>query len=261
MLSTLPIVLGFADSPFTLYIPSPLHPSTLPMKFGVIVFPGANCDRDVAYVTRDLLQQPTRMVWHEDSDLDDLDVVVVPGGFSYGDYLRCGAIARFSPAMKATVAHAEKGKPVLGICNGFQILTEVGLLPGALVRNRDMQFICDRVPLRLERTNLPFTQGYRDGQVITLPIAHGEGCYYADDAILADLEEYQQVVLRYCGTDGSLGDIHNPNGSLHNIAGICNRQGNVLGLMPHPERAADSILGSVDGLPMFESLVRSLVGV
>ena len=229
------------------------------MKFGIIVFPGANCDRDVAYVTRDILGHPTRMVWHEDSDIGDLDVVVVPGGFSYGDYLRCGAIARFSPAMQATVEHANRGKPVLGICNGFQILTEVGLLPGALMRNRDMRFICDRVPLKVERTNLPWTANYTQGQVITLPIAHGEGCYYADEATLAELEANNQVVFRYCGPDGALNAEHNLNGSLGNIAGICNRQGNVLGLMPHPERAADAVLGGVDGLPLFESLVQALV--
>jgi phosphoribosylformylglycinamidine synthase I len=229
------------------------------MKFGVIVFPGANCDRDVAYVTRDLLQQPTRMVWHEDRDLSDIDVVVVPGGFSYGDYLRCGAIARFSPAMQATVEHANQGKPVLGICNGFQILTEVGLLPGALMRNRDMRFICDRVALKVERTDLPWTQGYGSQPVITLPIAHGEGCYYADDATLADLEAHNQIVFRYCGPDGQVNPGTNPNGSLRNIAGICNRQGNVLGLMPHPERAADALVGGVDGLPLFQGLLHTLV--
>ncbi len=229
------------------------------MKFAVIVFPGANCDRDVAYVTRDILAQPTRMVWHEDSDLGDIDVVVVPGGFSYGDYLRCGAIARFSPAMQATVAHARAGKPVLGICNGFQILTEVGLLPGALVRNRDMRFICDRVPLKVERTDLLWTANYSAGQVITLPIAHGEGCYYADEATLAELEANSQIVFRYSSLDGSVDEASNPNGSLGNIAGICNQQGNVLGLMPHPERAADAVLGGVDGLPLFQSLVQALV--
>ena len=229
------------------------------MKFAVIVFPGANCDRDVAYVTRDILGCPTRMVWHEDSDLGDVDVVVVPGGFSYGDYLRCGAIARFSPAMQATVAHAKAGKPVLGICNGFQILTEVGLLPGALVRNRDMRFICDRVPLRVDRTDLLWTAGYGAGQVITLPIAHGEGCYYADEATLADLEANRQIVFRYSDPDGTVDQGSNLNGSLGNIAGICNREGNVLGLMPHPERAADAVLGGVDGLPMFQGLVQALV--
>jgi phosphoribosylformylglycinamidine synthase I len=229
------------------------------MKFGIIVFPGANCDRDVAYVTRDLLQQPTRMVWHEDSDLSDLDVVIVPGGFSYGDYLRCGAIARFSPAMQATVAHAHQGKKVIGICNGFQILTEVGLLPGALVRNRDLHFICDRVPLKVERTDLPWTLNYQPGQVITLPIAHGEGCYYADDPTLAELEAHNQVVFRYCSPSGTQEDQANPNGSLNHIAGICNRSGNVLGMMPHPERAADAILGGTDGLILFTSLLKALV--
>jgi phosphoribosylformylglycinamidine synthase I len=228
------------------------------MKFGVIVFPGANCDRDVAYVVRDILQQPVRMVWHEDNDISDLDVVVVPGGFSYGDYLRCGAIARFSPAMQATVEHANQGKWVLGICNGFQILTEVGLLPGALMRNRDLHFICDRVSLRVERTDLPWTQHYTAGQVITLPIAHGEGCYYADEQTLAELEANGQVVFRYSSAAGELGDANNPNGSLHHIAGICNRQGNVLGMMPHPERAADAVLGGEEGLPLFKGLLKSL---
>lgn len=223
------------------------------MKFGVIVFPGSNCDRDVAYVTRDLLDQPTRMVWHEETDISDLDVVVIPGGFSYGDYLRCGAIARFSPVMKATVEHANKGKLVLGICNGFQVLTEAGLLPGALVRNRDLHFICDRVPLRVERTNLPWTQLYQTGQVITLPIAHGEGNYYADADTLAQLEDNNRVLFRYEG--------ENPNGSLNNIAGICNIKGNVLGMMPHPERASDPMLGGTDGMKLFEGLLKVAVGV
>ncbi|OKH40459.1 phosphoribosylformylglycinamidine synthase I [[Phormidium ambiguum] IAM M-71] len=223
------------------------------MKFGVLVFPGSNCDRDVLYVTRDLLKQPTRMVWHEETDISDLDVVVVPGGFSYGDYLRCGAIARFSPVMKATVEHANKGKLVLGICNGFQVLTEAGLLPGALVRNRDLHFICDRVPLRVERTDTPWTNSYQTGEVITLPIAHGEGNYYADADTLARLEDNGQVLFRYEG--------ENPNGSLNNIAGICNEKGNVLGMMPHPERASDPILGGTDGLKLFEGLLKVAVGV
>lgn len=229
------------------------------MKFGVIVFPGSNCDRDVAYVLRDLLQQPTRMVWHEDSDIADLDVIVLPGGFSYGDYLRCGAIARFSPAMRATIDHAQKGKYVLGICNGFQVLTEAGLLPGALVRNRDLHFICDRVPLRVERTNLPWTQCYTPGSVITLPIAHGEGSYYANQATLAALEDNGQVLFRYCTGGGEITPDSNPNGSLHNIAGICNRMGNVLGMMPHPERAADPLLGKTNGLPLFKGLLQAIV--
>jgi phosphoribosylformylglycinamidine synthase I len=221
------------------------------MKFGVVVFPGSNCDRDVAYVTRDLLNQPTRMVWHEETDISDLDVVVIPGGFSYGDYLRCGAIARFSPVMQQVVEHAKQGKFVLGICNGFQVLTEAGLLPGALVRNRDLHFICDRVPVKVERTKLPWTQAYQTSQVITLPIAHGEGQYYADADTLAALEDNNQVLFRYQG--------ENPNGSLNNIAGICNIKGNVLGMMPHPERASDSMLGGTDGIKLFEGLLVGAV--
>lgn len=218
------------------------------MKFGVIVFPGSNCDRDVKYVTRDLLQLPTRMVWHQDTDISDIDVVVVPGGFSYGDYLRCGAIARFSPVMQQVVSHAQQGKFVLGICNGFQVLTEAGLLPGALMRNRDMHFICDRAAIKVERNNLPWTQAYEQNQVITLPIAHGEGQFYADSEVLAQLEDNGQVLFRYEGD--------NPNGSVNNIAGICNNAGNVLGMMPHPERASDPQLGGTDGLKLFEGLLK-----
>jgi phosphoribosylformylglycinamidine synthase subunit PurQ / glutaminase len=228
------------------------------MKFGVIVFPGSNCDRDIAMVVRDLLHQPTRMVWHEESDLSDLDVVIIPGGFSYGDYLRCGAIARFSPALQATVKHAEQGKLVMGICNGFQVLTEADLLPGALMRNRDLHFICDRVPLRVERTDSPWTQSYRSGQVITLPIAHGEGNYYADAETLAELESYNQILFRYCTPTGETSSAGNPNGSLNNIAGICNRRGNVMGMMPHPERAADPMLGNTEGLSLFRSVLESM---
>lgn len=223
------------------------------MKFGVIVFPGSNCDRDVAYITRDLLHQPTRMIWHEETDISDVDTIIIPGGFSYGDYLRCGAIARFSPVMQATIAHAQQGKFVLGICNGFQVLTEAGLLPGALVRNRDLHFICDRVPLRVENNTLPWTQAYSPQQIITLPIAHGEGSYYADAETLAELEQHKQVLFRYHGD--------NPNGSLNHIAGICNRQGNVLGMMPHPERAADPLLGNTDGLGLFQGLLAGLAAL
>jgi len=223
----------------------------------VIVFPGSNCDRDAAMVTRDLLHQPTRMVWHEECDLSDLDLVILPGGFSYGDYLRCGAIAQFSPAVQATVQHAEQGKLVLGICNGFQMLTEAGLLPGALVRNRDLHFICDRVTLRVERTSLPWTTAYQIGQVIMLPIAHGEGCYYATPETLAELEANQQVVLRYCEPNGSITNAANPNGSLNAIAGICNRRGNVFGMMPHPERASDPDLGYTDGIGLFQGLLKT----
>lgn len=228
------------------------------MKFGVIVFPGSNCDRDIAMVVRDLLHQPTRMVWHEESDLSDLDVIIIPGGFSYGDYLRCGAIARFSPALQATIKHAEQGKLVMGICNGFQILTEAGLLPGALMRNRDLHFVCDRVPLRVERTDSPWTQSYKAGQVITLPIAHGEGNYHADAETLAELEAHHQVLFRYCTPTGETSLAGNPNGSLSNIAGICNRRGNVMGMMPHPERAADPMLGNTDGLNLFKGVLEAL---
>ncbi len=222
------------------------------------MFPGSNCDRDVAYVTRDLLNQPTRMVWHEDSDLSEIDVVVVPGGFSYGDYLRCGAIARFSPAMRSVMEHAKQGKYVLGICNGFQVLTEAGLLPGALVRNRDLHFICDRVPLKVERTDLPWTQHYQTSEVITIPIAHGEGSYYADADTLKALEDNRQVLFRYCSPTGVSNPDSNPNGSLNNIAGICNPEGNVLGMMPHPERASDPVLGGTDGIKLFQGVLAAL---
>lgn len=228
------------------------------MKFGVVVFPGSNCDRDVAYVTQSLLDRPTRMVWHEETDLSDLDVVILPGGFSYGDYLRCGAIARFSPVMGQVVEHVKQGKYVLGICNGFQVLTEMGLLPGALVRNRDLHFICDRVPIKVERTDLPWTSAYSTEQVITLPIAHGEGRYYADVDTLKALEDNGQVLFRYCSATGETDDRSNPNGSLNNIAGICDRTGKIVGMMPHPERASDALLGGTDGLKLFEGLLAAL---
>ncbi|MEG3437410.1 phosphoribosylformylglycinamidine synthase subunit PurQ [Pannus brasiliensis CCIBt3594] len=227
------------------------------MKFGIIVFPGSNCDRDVDTVTRGILNQPTRFVWHQETDIADLDVVVVPGGFSYGDYLRCGAIARFSPVMKSVVEHARQGKYVLGICNGFQVLTEMGLLPGALIRNRDLHFICDRVPVRVENTDSVWTRGYQSKSVINLPIAHGEGRYYASEDTLKELEDNGQVLFRYCSIDGEIDEVNNPNGSLNNIAGIVNREGNVLGMMPHPERAADSLLGLTDGSPLFKELIAT----
>ncbi|MCY7276004.1 MAG: phosphoribosylformylglycinamidine synthase subunit PurQ [Phormidesmis sp. CAN_BIN44] len=231
------------------------------MNVGVVVFPGSNCDRDVVWVTQGLLNQPTRMIWHEDSDLSDIDVVIVPGGFSYGDYLRCGAIARFSPVMQATIKHAEQGKFVLGICNGFQVLTEAGLLPGALVRNRGLHFVCDRVPLKVERTDLPWTNYYQPDEVITLPIAHGEGSYYADADTLKSLEDNHQVLFRYCNAEGKSDQSSNPNGSLNQIAGICNRQGNVLGMMPHPERASDPSLGGTDGLQLFEGMLVAIATI
>ena len=222
------------------------------MKFGVVVFPGSNCDRDVAYVTRDLVGQPTRMIWHQETDIADVDVIVLPGGFSYGDYLRCGAIARFSPIMQQVIEHANHGKFVLGICNGFQVLTEAHLLPGILVRNRDMHFICDRLPLKVERDDLPWTQSYSKDEVINLPVAHGEGQFFADEKTLAEIEENNQVLLRYVG--------NNPNGSQNHIAGICNRQGNVLGMMPHPERAINPLHGGTDGLKLLTNCVEQIIG-
>ncbi|ACK70672.1 phosphoribosylformylglycinamidine synthase I [Gloeothece citriformis PCC 7424] len=225
------------------------------MKFGIVVFPGSNCDRDVAMVTEGLLDQPTRMVWHQETDISDLDVVVIPGGFSYGDYLRCGAIARFSPVIKSVIEQAQQGKYVLGICNGFQILTEIGLLPGALIRNQNLSFICDRVSVRVENTNLPWTQAYSPGGILSLPIAHGEGRYYADQKTLETLEENGQVLFRYCNSSGEIEAKDNPNGSLNHIAGITNPQGNVLGMMPHPERASDPMLGATDGLKLFKGLM------
>ncbi|MEN9215253.1 MAG: phosphoribosylformylglycinamidine synthase subunit PurQ [Gloeomargarita sp. DG02_4_bins_56] len=217
------------------------------MNCGIVVFPGSNCDRDMAWVTERILGQPTRFIWHQETDLGEVDLVILPGGFSYGDYLRCGMLARFSPVMAAVVAHAQAGKWVLGVCNGFQILTEVGLLPGTLLRNRDLQFICDTVPVQVERTDLPWTQRYQKQQVLNLPIAHGEGCYYAEPAVLHQLEQQGQVVFRYVAP--------NPNGSLADIAGICNPQGNVLGMMPHPERASDGEVGGTDGLGLFQGLL------
>jgi len=223
------------------------------MKVGVIVFPGSNCDRDMQWVFQGLLGLPTRMVWHQDSDLSDLDAIVIPGGFSYGDYLRCGAIARFSPAMRSVIDAANAGKPVLGVCNGFQILTEAGLLPGALIRNENLHFVCDRVAVTVERSAPLWTTGYEAGQVLNLPIAHGEGRYYADPDTLKEIEDKGQVLFRYEGS--------NPNGSLNQIAGICNDRGNVLGMMPHPERAADAALGNTDGLALFQAMTAALVSV
>ena len=228
------------------------------MKFGVIVFPGSNCDRDIQTVTQGLMSVPTRMVWHQETDIHDLDAIIIPGGFSYGDYLRCGAVAQFSPVMNSVIEHAKQGKYVLGICNGFQILTEVGLLPGALIRNRKLNFICDFVPVRVERNDLLWTENYQSQQVLTLPVAHGEGCYYADEDTLKAVEDNHQVLFRYCSPTGETDPEHNLNGSLNHIAGIVNRQGNVLGMMPHPERAADPAIGGTDGLALFQGLLNSM---
>jgi phosphoribosylformylglycinamidine synthase subunit PurQ / glutaminase len=218
------------------------------MKFGVLQFPGSNCDQDAGHVFADGLGQPTRYIWHKETTLGDVDCVVVPGGFSYGDYLRTGAIARFSPAMKAVSEHAKAGGLVIGICNGFQILCEAHLLPGALIRNRNLKFICDWVRVRVETTDSPFTNACRGGQVLRLPIAHGEGCYFAEPAVLKQLRHEDRILLRY---------VDNPNGSLDDIAGICNETRNVFGLMPHPERASEKILGSEDGRHIFESVLAA----
>ncbi len=224
------------------------------LRLGVIVFPGSNCDHDAYHVARHVLAWQTRFIWHKDTDLGGVDVVVVPGGFSYGDYLRAGAIARFSPIMEQVVRFARNGGLVLGICNGFQVLCECGLLPGALLRNASLRFACRWVHLRAENVSTPFTRALKAGQVIRVPIAHGEGNYFADADTLRRLEDGGQVVLRYCNPDGTAGG--NPNGSLHDIAGIVNETGNVLGMMPHPERCAESILGSSDGALVFRGIAE-----
>ena len=227
------------------------------MKFAVIRFPGSNCDQDCFHAVRDDLGLETEYVWHKTESVDGFDAIIVPGGFSYGDYLRCGAIARFSPVMAAVRAAAAAGKLVLGVCNGFQILCESGLLPGALIRNRSLRFVCEEVGLRVESSHSPFTNACRAGTVLRMPVAHGEGCYYADDATLAELEAEDRVLLRYVDSKtGRPTAASNPNGSRDDIAGICNRARNVFGLMPHPDRACHTRLGSEDGKLIFESMVR-----
>ena len=229
------------------------------MRFGVIVFPGTWSDTDCFHVLRDVLHQQVEYVWHRDTDLSGFDCVVLPGGFSYGDYLRAGAIARFSPVMRAVEEFAQEGKLVLGICNGFQILCESGLLPGVLMRNAHLQFRCQWVHLRVESASSPFSRSAREGQVLRVPISHGEGRYYADAATLAALESEGRVIFRYCSPSGEASGDANPNGSLGNIAGIVNGRGNVLGMMPHPERCCDPMLGGVDGRTILESLIASAV--
>ena len=231
------------------------------MKFGIIQFPGSNCDQDVQHVLVDVFDQPARYIWHKDTTLGDAECVVVPGGFSYGDYLRTGAIARFSPAMKAVMAHANAGGLVIGICNGFQILCEAHVLPGALVRNRGLKFICQHEHLRVETTDSPFTNACRKGQVLRLPIAHGDGNYFAEPQVIDQLKREDRVLLRYCDEGGRSADTANPNGSTDNIAGICNEGRNVFGLMPHPERACEKVLGSEDGRSIFESILRASISV
>src|SRR5512140_1572216 len=217
------------------------------MKLGTLVFPGSNCDRDVAYVTRDLLGQTTRMIWHQETDISDIDVIIVPGGFSYGDYLRCGAIARFSPVMQQVIRFANQGGTVIGICNGFQILLESGLLPGVLLRNASLRFICKYVNIKVENADTRFTRQCQEGEVLAIPVAHGDGNYFTDNETRKRLEDQRQVVFRYCDADGKVTPAANPNGSIASIAGIINEAGNVLGMMPHPERASDPVLGHTDG--------------
>ena len=230
------------------------------MKFGVVVFPGSNCDQDCLAVARDVLKQPTETLWHQDTSLHGCDAVILPGGFSYGDYLRTGAVAKLSPIMKAVSQFAKDGGLVLGICNGFQILLEAGLLPGAMLRNTGLRFICRYVNLRVERTDTPFTNRCQPGQVLRLPIAHNEGNYTADTPTRYALKRRRQIVFRYCDADGQVTPEANPNGSVDAIAGICNEAGNVLGLMPHPERCAEPELGSMDGRLIFDSLLHWRAG-
>lgn len=229
------------------------------MNFSVLQFPASNCDQDAVHAVR-LLGHSARLVWHKETSLGDVDAVIVPGGFSYGDYLRCGAIARFSPVMQAVQQFAANGGLVLGICNGFQVLTEAGLLPGALIRNRSLQFRCEHVHLKTLTTDSAFTRQIPAGKVLRIPIAHGEGCYFADEETLSQLEANHQILWQYCDGAGEVTDDANPNGSVRNIAGICNERRNVAGLMPHPERACETILGSDDGRWIFESLIHALKG-
>jgi phosphoribosylformylglycinamidine synthase I len=231
------------------------------MKFGVVIFPGSNCDHDAHHAIGSVLGQPVDWIWHQSEDLSSFDAVILPGGFAYGDYLRTGAIARFSPVMRAVERFARRGGLVLGICNGFQILLEAGLLPGAMLRNSGLRFICRHVHIRVETTATPFTCAAHSGQVLRMPIAHSEGNYFCDAATLAELERNEQIIFRYADAEGRQTAAANPNGSLAAIAGICNRERNVLGLMPHPERASEAALGSADGLVVFRSMVESLARV
>lgn len=219
------------------------------MRFGVVVFPGSNCDQDCFYVIRDVFRKPVKYIWHKDTNLKGLDCIVLPGGFSYGDYLRTGAIARFSPVMNSIVDFAKKGGLVIGICNGFQILLEAGLLPGAMMRNKNLHFICKYVYIRVENNKTPFTNLCRKGQILKIPIAHNEGNYYIDERNLRRLKDNNQVVFRYCD---------NPNGAKDDIAGIINKEGNILGMMPHPERCSEKVLGSEDGALIFRSIIKWL---
>ena len=228
------------------------------MKFGVLVFPGSNCDHDCFYVIKDVLKKNVEYIWHKNTKLDHLDCIIIPGGFSYGDYLRCGAVARFSPIMNSVIDFANKGDLVIGICNGFQILLESGLLPGAMLRNTSIHFICKHVYIKTENIKTPFTNLSKKNQVLEIPIAHNEGNYYIDKKGLENLKKNNQIVFRYCNVDGEVNKKYNPNGAIDNIAGIVNKKGNVLGMMPHPERSSEDMLGSKDGFIVFDSIVKWL---
>ena len=228
------------------------------MRFAVVVFPGSNCDEDAYHAAKDVLGQQAEYIWHKDTDLKSADVVILPGGFAHGDYLRTGAMARFSPIMRAVERFAAGGGPVLGICNGFQVLLEAGLLPGAMLRNQALKFRCEHVHIRVEQTDTPFTLACHRGQVLRIPIAHGEGNYFAEPDVIARLEANRQIIFRYTDAAGDACDAANPNGSKASIAGLCNEARNIVGLMPHPERACESMLGSADGLVIFESVVAAL---
>ena len=228
------------------------------MKFGVVVFPGSNCDEDTLWVARDVCGRDAEFLWHKDHDLKGSDCIILPGGFSYGDYLRSGAIARFSPLMREVTEFAERGGLVLGICNGFQVLQELGLLPGAMLRNKRLKFLCHHVHIRTESVDTPFTRAGKAGAVLHIPIAHFDGNFYIDPEALEDMRAHGQIIFRYCEPDGTLSEESNVNGSLESIAGVTNRAGNVLGMMPHPERASETILGSRDGRMIFESIIQTI---
>ncbi len=231
------------------------------MKFGVVIFPGSNCDSDTYHVLKSVLGQETVFFWHQDTDLQDVDTVILPGGFAYGDYLRCGAIAKFSPILESVRRHAQEGKLVVGICNGFQILQEAGLLPGVMLRNAGLKFVCRYIWLRTENNQTPFTNACQNGQVLKIPIAHNEGNFFISFEELAELQENQQIVFRYSDTQGNVIPEANPNGSMDSIAGVMNRQGNVLGMMPHPERASEALLGCEDGRFIFKSIINRVHSV
>lgn len=226
--------------------------------FGVIVFPGSNCDHDAYHALAHVMNAQTKFLWHKDTDLSDIDFLLIPGGFSYGDYLRSGAIARFSPIMQSVIEFAEKGRPVLGICNGFQILLEAGILPGAMMHNQELRYVCKQTHIRCENSDTLFTRNITEGKVLQIPVAHGEGNYFTDPDQLKELQDNDQVIFRYCDKNGQTTKEANFNGSIDNIAGICNSQRNVLGMMPHPERAVEEILGSADGKQIFESVLAEL---